>query len=337
METKINYLLDSLLIQSCRDFKVFVINDGSKDNSEKVILDYEPKFKNYGIPFYYFSKNNEGVAATVNYGLNKVDTEYFCLPDADDYLSKDYIKQCKYCLDNNRDFGIVFVQCRVFHECYRDKQVALWARSDKYELSRQELIDSFIWELNFFYGPSYMVRTQSFLNANGSMSIFCNTKGGQNPQIIFPLLMESKVGYIQSPLYNYIIYKNSHSHFIKNSYDKIIERLERDRILWITVISGLHAGNTQKKAYLNIKENVMLLKKARVSYDYGRIEDLRTFCANIDDKLIPSEYKLLTEGYSIKNVLKIFFHSKLCSIKRIIKDSQFRFLFQAICYKLRKK
>ena len=81
----------------------------------------------------------------------------------------------------------------------------------------------------------------------------------------------------------------------------------------------------------------MLLKKARVSYDYGMIEDLRMFCAEIDDDLMPFEYKLLTESHSIKNVLKIFIHSKVCSIKRMVKDSQFRFLFQAICYKLHKK
>lgn len=334
MENKIGFLLDSLLIQSCIDFKVLIINDGSTDGSENVILNYKNRFYERNIPFYYFNKKNEGLAATVNYGLNKVDTDYFCLPDADDYLSYDYIKECKNFLDANPEDGLVFVQCRVFHECYRNNQVALWTRGDRYQLNKSELIDAFLWERNFYYGPSYMVRTQSFININGGMSIFCKTKGGQNPQIIFPLIVGSKIGYIQKSLYNYIIYKNSHSHFSKKSYIQIIERLERDRLLWRSVIEGLHINHDKKKLFIEIKENVMLIKKARVSYDYGNFKDLKKFCSVINEKYIPSEYKSIIGKNNIANKARIFWHSKMCSIKRIFKDSQFRFLMQAIIYKM---
>ncbi|AQP53095.1 hypothetical protein BW732_01865 [Vagococcus penaei] len=62
-------------------FKVIVVNDGSVDNSEKVVKEYK---KTTNLNLYLFNKLNGGVSSARNFGIKKVDTEYLSFLDADD-------------------------------------------------------------------------------------------------------------------------------------------------------------------------------------------------------------------------------------------------------------
>ena len=75
--------LDSILKQTYDDFEVIVVNDGSTDNSQKVIDNYAKRDNRIKA----FKKKNGGVSDARNYGISKAKGEYFIFVDSDDTIN----------------------------------------------------------------------------------------------------------------------------------------------------------------------------------------------------------------------------------------------------------
>ena len=69
--------LDSIYSQTCNDFEVIVVNDGSTDNVLEVLDHYEN-------PIRVITQKNGGVSAARNTGVDNAKGEYICFLDADD-------------------------------------------------------------------------------------------------------------------------------------------------------------------------------------------------------------------------------------------------------------
>lgn len=83
-----NYLakcLDSLVNQTFQDVEILVVNDGSKDNSEKVIEEYAQK---YPEKIKAFTKENGGLSDARNFGIDKSTGDYIGFVDSDDYVTE---------------------------------------------------------------------------------------------------------------------------------------------------------------------------------------------------------------------------------------------------------
>lgn len=89
-EKYIDKCLDSIVNQTFDNIEVIVVNDGSPDNSEKIIKEYEKKYPD---KIKYFKKENGGLSDTKNYGVEKATGEYITFVDSDDYLDKDLYLQ----------------------------------------------------------------------------------------------------------------------------------------------------------------------------------------------------------------------------------------------------
>ncbi|MBP5683928.1 MAG: glycosyltransferase [Bacilli bacterium] len=85
VEKYIDKCLDSLVKQTLKDLEIIVVNDGSPDNSEKIIQKYAKKYKNIK----YLVKENGGLSDARNYGLKYAKGEYIAFLDSDDYVSAD--------------------------------------------------------------------------------------------------------------------------------------------------------------------------------------------------------------------------------------------------------
>lgn len=85
-EKTIERCLNSILENDYSDYEIILVNDGSKDNTEKVVeLFASDKIK-------YFSKKNTGVADSRNYALDRAKGDYITFVDSDDYVSNNYFK-----------------------------------------------------------------------------------------------------------------------------------------------------------------------------------------------------------------------------------------------------
>lgn len=94
--------LDSLVNQTLKDIEILVINDGSPDNSQKIIDKYSKKYKNVKS----FIKPNGGISDARNYGLKYADGEYITFIDSDDYVDVTMMEKL-YNKAKEKDYDIV--------------------------------------------------------------------------------------------------------------------------------------------------------------------------------------------------------------------------------------
>ena len=78
-EKDITKTLKSVIAQTFKDFELIIINDGSTDASEEVVKSVNDD------RILLFSKQNEGVSKTRNFGVEKANTNFIVFLDADDY------------------------------------------------------------------------------------------------------------------------------------------------------------------------------------------------------------------------------------------------------------
>ncbi len=102
-----NYLdkcLNSIVNQTYKDLEIIIINDGSTDDSEKIINNYIAKYPKL---IKYFKQENKGQAEARNIALKLAIGEYITFVDSDDYIDKTmYQKMMDLALKENTDIVI---------------------------------------------------------------------------------------------------------------------------------------------------------------------------------------------------------------------------------------
>lgn len=92
-EKTLRQCVDSILGQDYRDFELLLIDDGSKDSSPYICDEYASKDDRVKA----FHKENAGVSAARNKGLENARGEWITFIDSDDYISEDYFHGVKCC------------------------------------------------------------------------------------------------------------------------------------------------------------------------------------------------------------------------------------------------
>ena len=106
-EKYLDRCLTSLVEQTKKEIEIIIINDGSTDNSEKVIK----KFKDDRIK--YIKNTNQGIGATRNEGIAKATGKYLMFIDSDDYLEEN---TCELLFNKAEKDNLDMVVCDFYRE-----------------------------------------------------------------------------------------------------------------------------------------------------------------------------------------------------------------------------
>ena len=100
----------SCLTQSCQPLEVIVVNDGSTDDSLKVVQDMALKFPVLQV----IDQPNQGPARARNCGASQAKGEYLVFLDADDKLAETYLAECLAVFHKGENVDIVYTMTEKF-------------------------------------------------------------------------------------------------------------------------------------------------------------------------------------------------------------------------------
>ena len=89
LQDYIKECLDSCLNQNFDDYEIICVDDGSKDDSPKILREYAERYPNK-IKVYF--KENSGVSSTRNKGLEYISGDWIWFVDGDDCIAPNCIK-----------------------------------------------------------------------------------------------------------------------------------------------------------------------------------------------------------------------------------------------------
>lgn len=113
----LNDAIDSILHQTFIDFELVIINDGSTDKSESIVLSYEDERIRY-----LKNECNKGICFTLNRGVSIAQGKYVARMDCDDISNVRRLEKQVCFLENNMSVGIVGCDLEIFGDGIEKKR-----------------------------------------------------------------------------------------------------------------------------------------------------------------------------------------------------------------------
>ena len=246
--------LESIVNQTYKDIEIIIINDGSTDNSSKIINKYVDKYSN----IVYKEITNHGQGYARNLGIKLSSGDYIMFLDSDDYVDVDIISKminkigtCDVVVcDIYKVIGNELVNFKNYYNYFKDNiNLMLSHPGPVAKLYKKEVIKNVSFLENIYYEDLSFTPVIS-LNVN-------------------------KVCYINEYLYYYVIHANStmlkkefnekiNSIFIVmdylkdklKSYPEELEYLHIEHLLYSATLRYLDYDDTQK--YLKKINDIMI-------------------------------------------------------------------------------
>jgi len=211
--------LDSVFEQTFKDFEVIVVDDGSTDDTRRIIENYPHQIK-------YFYQENGGPAKARNLGIRKSEGKYIAFLDADDlWLASKLEKQVAE-FEKNPELGMVITENCLFDDAgvYRD----VVGKSNY--LMHGDLVTN-IFLKSGVVTPTVMVRRDVF----GEIGLFEETlRIGEDDNMWIRIAFHYPVGFVDEPLakirdhqmrtmrvnQNYAVYTRASVEMLLNKYDR---------------------------------------------------------------------------------------------------------------------
>jgi glycosyltransferase involved in cell wall biosynthesis len=206
VEKWISRCLDSCLNQNLSYdlYELIIVNDGSTDDTIKIIKEYSDSYSNVKI----ITKKNGGLSSARNAGLGLANGEYVLFLDSDDWISESSLTALIDLFDDSPD--VISIGYKLVYDNHT-KTVLPYCNNGK------ELLESH----NYPMGAPFWILKRDFINKYNlrfKEGIF-HEDNEFTPRVLY---LASSIKLLKLPLYNYFIQNEGSiisSKNIKKSYD----------------------------------------------------------------------------------------------------------------------
>ena len=248
-ENTLGRCIDSVLNQTFSEFEFIIVDDGSSDNTEQLVLNYhDPRIR-------YFKRTNHGIGATRNFGVAQSGGNYIGFIDSDDYYDVHFIeKMHQKAVSDDCDL----VVCD-FHQMYVDGSSRVISGGDFPDSS---LKDNPMLLLGIQWNPWNKLYKRDLLTDNP----FPEGRKYEDLQVVVKAAVKAKkIGKVNECLNYYI-------------FDNPSETSVRDERLFDLFDVLTDAGETLKdEVYKDVRENliVSVLTNHTIQQRYNPNRELR--------------------------------------------------------------
>lgn len=236
VERYLRKCLDSILIQSFKDYEVILVDDGSKDNSGNICVEYALKDKRISI----FHKENGGVSSARNAGIDKASGEWILFVDADDVVPQDTFLYYANLIASN-DIEMILGS---YVECDENGKIT-YSDSSIFE-KKISMLES----LKLFYDPDTLLFQGYIWNRPMKLSIIQDNNLKFNESIFFKedglfavqymLCCSKNCFYSSHIVYYYYQHKNSSMHIYNSAVNNKYLTNYDARILCLHYIKSVY-------------------------------------------------------------------------------------------------
>lgn len=200
---------ESILAQTYPNIELIFFNNGSSDATGEIAEKYKKLLEQKGINVNLIHyQENQSTCLLKQKAFQMMNGEYFFGCDSDDLMDPDYIYEMESFLEQNPDKGIVYCQLRMVQE---ETSKVLGIMKMKPRVSSKEAFKDILRGENInFTALSYMMSRKHFEAVNPEKRIYISSYG-ENYQIQMPFLFHDLQGYIEKPLGQYTVRKDSYT------------------------------------------------------------------------------------------------------------------------------
>lgn len=295
--------LDSLVDQTLEDYEIIVVNDGSTDNSQKIIEEYVEKYPEL-IRAYY--KENGGLGSARNYGLQYAKGEYIGFVDSDDWVDEK-MYQTMYQKAINEKCDIVICDFTSIYDGWESGWRSTGYRGENVSPEKRDFM---LYCLEPAVAWNKLYKKDLFYLANFK-------KGWYEDIATTPILLSyaEKIGYLPIQLYYYrqrndsITYKKMDRRTLDvlEAWSEIIERVKREyreeviRAVYFSLYNFIYFKSEFADEFVKYaKENSSLFMNNIYIKDAIKEEKIENICIK---ELIPKKIHYFWFGNNPKNEL----------------------------------
>lgn len=277
--------LKSIQNQTLKDIEIICVNDGSTDNSPKILKEFATKDKRFII----INQKNQGVNKARANGYKKATGTYIASVDSDDFLAPNAYEKM-FNLATKNDSDIVICNYSFYPKKPAKKEVWYHPFTGKVDwqfISRNTL-------------PWNKIIKKDFINKIKLSDLFLTM--GENAFSI-ALISTNKISTIDTPLYNYRVGHAS----LSSKYNNItwFKQVVKDNLAKYNY-SKEHSVNK------NIQEYYLY------TYLYYNLILMSVAAKNNDKKLYTDSKQILKNDHFFSKQFKKYFKHNVSYLKRII-------------------
>lgn len=277
-EKYIDQCFGHLLNQRYSNIEIIVVNDGSTDNTEELLKQYEQLFADRGYIYRHIYQKNARLAVAMNNALQYVSGKYVMIYEIDDVLYRDGILDKVLYLEDNPEVSMVRnnrYYIKSFNEIERNPFIYR-------DIDRNEntVFEDILFGKTNNWPASYLIRVSDFFRALGENHKVYEHPGGTHLQFMLPMAYGKKVGFIDKPLMDYYAHVDSDSH--SGGYEANLRRSNWYEEIRQEVIKRIDMPEEKRDAYSRKLNRMYNRNKMLLAMSHGDREKYQQYALELN-------------------------------------------------------